>query len=97
MSGKASGHLLGEPLLGFVMLAIGAMPIAAGAIDKVVLGAALAVIEGDAELTAAAVNDGMDDFSVLVGDALGVPLKVFGSELREDLLDGGHAPNLPMA
>jgi len=95
--GEASGHLLGEPLLGFMVLAVGAVPIAAGALDEMALVAGSAEVEGKAELTASAVGDGLDDFSVFVGDALAVALEVLGCELREDLFDGAHAPNLPMA
>jgi len=95
--GKASGHLLYEPLLGFVVLAVGTVAIAAGPIDEMVLPATPAVIEGDAQFPTLAVDDGLDDFSVLVGDALGVTLEIFGSELGEDIFDGRHDPTLLIA
>lgn len=97
MCGKASGHLLYEPLLGFVVLAVGTMAIAAGPIDEMVLSATLAVIEGNAQFPASAVDDGLDDFSMLVGDALGMTLEILGCELRENILDARHVPTLLIA
>src|SRR3990172_67240 len=95
--GKASGHLPYEPVLGFVVLAVGTVAVAAGPIDEMALPATPAVIEGDAQLSASAVDDGVDDFSMLVGDTLGVTFEIFGCELREDIFDGRHVPTLLIA
>jgi hypothetical protein len=84
-------------LLSLVVLAIGAVAIAAGAIDEMVLAAALAVVEGDTELAASALHDGLDDFSVLVGDVLSMTLEIFGPELAENIFDSGHVPTLLIA
>ena len=79
-----------EPLLGFVVLAGGAMAIAAGAIELRKLGAAIALVKRDAASFGTTRHDGIDDFAVRRGHLGGVTLEVLGSEGGKDFMDGGH-------
>jgi len=53
-----------EPLLGFMLLTLGAMTIATGMLDAVLLATAVAVIEAMAIVPALALWDGADDLAV---------------------------------
>ena len=56
-----------EPLLGFMLLTLGAMTIATGMLDAVLLATAVAVIEAMAIVPALALWDGADDLAVGAG------------------------------
>ena len=57
-------ELVVEPLLGFVMLTLRAMPIATRVIDAVLLCTALALIEAVSVMSGSAVLDGADGLLV---------------------------------
>jgi hypothetical protein len=57
-------ELVVEPLLGFVMLTLRAMPIATRVIDAVLLGTALARIAAVSVMSGSAVLDGADGLVV---------------------------------
>ena len=59
-----------QPLPGFMVLAIGAMPIATAPINDVVLPALGALIDRSAVMTGAAADDGRDDFEMISGHAV---------------------------
>jgi hypothetical protein len=79
-----------QPLLGFIVLAGGAVTIAAGAIELLRLSAALALVERHPAGFRTTGDDGIDDFLVSLGDLGGVTLEVLGSEGCKDFMDGGH-------
>ena len=60
------------------MLALGAVPIAAGAEHPMWLSAVGALVEGQAAGLGTARNDGLDDFAVLSGDAVLIADHIFG-------------------
>ena len=53
-----------EPLLGFMLLTLGAVPVATGMIDAVVLATTLALIEAVAVVSTLALLDSADDLAV---------------------------------
>jgi hypothetical protein len=68
-----------EPLLGFVLLTLQAMPIATGVLDIVLSPTALALIEAVTVMAAAAVLEGTEDLAVR----------------RAERAEGRHARSLP--
>ena len=62
MAGKQMVHVGFQPLAGLVVLARGAMTVAAGAINGVEKTALLTLVMGSARLPGAASDDGADDF-----------------------------------
>ena len=79
-----------EPLLGFVVLAGGAMAIAAGDKELLRFGTTLALIESDAASLSTTRRDGVNDFAMGPGHCSGVALEVLGAEGGKDFTDGGH-------
>jgi hypothetical protein len=79
-----------KPLLGFSVLAGGAMAIAAGAVDLMRLSASYALVKRNAAGFGTAAHDGIDDFAVSLRHCRGVTLKVLRAEGGEDFMDGGH-------
>jgi len=74
-----------------MMLAVCAVPIAAGSIDDMRLTAFLASINGGAVMSRSAVDNGIDDFAVLTGHGRGEAIDILGCEVLEDLLNcHGH-------
>ena len=61
-------QVVGEPLLGFMLLTLRAMTIATGMIDVVFFPTALALIEAVSIVSAAAILDGADDLTVRGGE-----------------------------
>jgi hypothetical protein len=90
MTRELALDLFFEPLLGFIVLAGGAMAIATGAIELRKLGAAIALVERYAASFGTAGHDGIDDFAVRRGHLGGVTLEVLGAEGGKDFMDGGH-------
>jgi len=92
------GHLcievVPEPLLGFVLLTLGAVPVATGMLDTVLAPTGVALIEAVAVVAAAALLDGAEDLAVCQGE-LGVALHVFWSKGGADLAESGHDRHLP--
>jgi hypothetical protein len=78
-----------KPLLGFVLLALGAVAVATGMIDAMGLPTVLAVIEAGAVMAALAVLDGAEDLAVGEGQ-LRVALHVCWSKGGAALTQGGH-------
>ena len=78
-----------EPLLGFLLLTLGTVPVAAGMIDTVVLATTLALIEAVAVVPALALLDGTDDLAVRGGEG-GIAFQILWRKSGEDILQGGH-------
>ena len=78
-----------EPLLRFLLLALGTVPVATGMMDAVVCAAALALREALAVRSALARLDGAEDLAVREGQ-LGVALQVFWSQGGEEIAESGH-------
>ena len=79
-----------QPLLGFTVLAGGAMAITTRAKELLRLGAAITLVECDAAGFGTASHDGIDGFAVRLGHRGSVALKVLGAEGGKDFMDGGH-------
>jgi hypothetical protein len=78
-----------KPLLGFLLLALGAVAVATSMIDAVVSRTVWALIEARARGAAAAVLDGADHLTVCGGEVRRA-LQVFGRKGGEDIPQGGH-------
>lgn len=88
-SGKLCVEMVLKPLLGFMVLTLGAVAVATGVIDAVLSPAALTLIEAVSIVAALAVLDGTDDLSV--GERqMGVALQVLWGEGLEDIAQGDH-------
>ena len=74
--GKLLFEVVFKPLLGCMLLTLGAVAVATGMIDAVVLATTLALREAVAIVPALALLDGADDLAVCEGQ-LGVALHVF--------------------
>jgi hypothetical protein len=94
--GQLFFQVLLEPLLSFMLLALGTVAVATGMIDTVVFAAALALVEAAAVMPTAAVLDGADDL-VVRGGEVGIARKVLRGEGVEDIADGRHAWNPRMS
>jgi len=70
MFGKLAFHLVYQPLMDFVVLAMRTMPIAAGLVNNVVLAAFLTLVDHDSVMLGAAVDDSIDYFAVFRGHVL---------------------------
>jgi hypothetical protein len=79
-----------EPLLGFMVLAGGAMAIAAGAIELARLSAAVTLVKRHPAGLRTTGDDGIDDFAVSAGHDRSIALKILGAEGGKDFTDGGH-------
>jgi hypothetical protein len=87
--GKLLFEVVFKPLLGFMLLTLGAVAVATGMIDAVVFPTAGALIEAVAVVAALTVLDGADDLAVREGE-VGVTRKVFWRKGGEDITEGGH-------
>ena len=65
VAGQASLQLCFQPLATFMILALRAVPIAAGAVNMMFFAAVIALIDGNAVLPGTAVYDGGDGLFVL--------------------------------
>ena len=83
-----------EPLLGFMLLALGTVAVATGMLDAVVLATTGALREAVAVVSTSALLDGADDLAVGEGQ-MGVALQVLGRKGGEDVAEGGHDRSLP--
>ena len=91
MSGELSLHLFYQPLMGFMVLAVGTMPVPAGSIHDVVLTAFFTLIDHYSAVLGTAVNDGVDDFSVFKRHGLTEGVDILSGICLEDLVNGhGH-------
>jgi len=90
VSGQLSLDLSFEPLVGLVMLAVGAVAVAAGAVDAVGRAAFLALVDRRACGWGAAVHDGVDHFAVYFRHGAGVLFQVFDGVGPEDVIYGCH-------
>jgi hypothetical protein len=94
LAAKAAVHLPVEPLPGFLVLAVGTMPIAAAAVHMVVFAAGAALVNRQAIVTAAAVDDGRDGFLVDIGHLVAKAALVLWAEAFKDLFNGCHGRHL---
>ena len=83
-----------EPLLGFMLLALGTVAVATGMVHTVVAPTRVALIEAVAVGAALALLDGADDLAVCGGE-MGIARKVCWRKRREDIAEGGHDRSLP--
>jgi hypothetical protein len=72
-----------------MLLTLGAVAIATGMMDAVLLSTVLALIEAVAIMAATAILDGADDLAVRGGEGR-IALQVLGCEASEDVTQGGH-------
>ena len=87
--GQLFAQVVVEPLLGCMLLTLGAMAIATGMIDAVVSPTAWALREAVAVLAALALLDGADDLAVR-GGKVGIALQVRWGKGGEDITQGSH-------
>ena len=80
MTWELALELFFKPLLRLVVLAGGAVAIAAGNKELLRLGAAIALVKRDPASLGATGHDGVDDFAVRLRHGVGVTLEVLGSE-----------------
>ena len=78
-----------EPLVSFMLLALGTVPVTTGTIDAVLCPTALALREAVAVMSALALLDGTDGLAVRGGE-VGITRKVLWRKGGEDIADGGH-------
>ena len=90
MARELALKLFFKPLLGFTVLAGGAVAITTGAKELWRFGAALALVERHPASFCTTGHDGIDDFAVSLGHFGGVVLKVVGAKGGKDFMDGGH-------
>src|SRR5215471_3171492 len=76
-----------EPLRGFMLLTLGAMPMATGMMDAVLPSTVLALIEAMAVVAALVLSDGADGL-VVGGGEVRRALKVFWRKGVEDIAEG---------
>ena len=91
MSGQLTIQLRLQPLSGFMVLAIGTMPVAAAAIYHVLFTAFGALIDGSAIMIRAAVDDGIDDFAMLRRDGLPKLVDILRRVGLEDVFNRCHS------
>jgi hypothetical protein len=89
-TGQQPGGLFLEPCLGLVLLAGGAVPVAAGAAHGMGVPAGRTGIEDRAQPAGAAGGNGMDHFAVLGRHRLAEALEVVSAVPPQDVGDGGH-------
>ena len=89
IAGQSPLKLCIEPLAAFVILALRAVAVAAGAVDQVFFTAAVALIDGNAVCSGTAVDDGIDGLFMLQRH-IGISGEIFGAEGAEDLGNGAH-------
>jgi hypothetical protein len=87
--GKLFVELFVEPVLSFMMLALGAVAIAAGVVDAVLPATAVALIETVSIMAALAVLNGTHGL-VVEERQMGIAREVFWRIGLEDVADGGH-------
>ena len=73
-----------------MILALGTVPITAGAVDMMFFAAAIALIDGNAILSGTIFDDGIDGLFVL-DRHIGIAGKIFRAEGAEDLGNSAHA------
>jgi hypothetical protein len=82
-------QVMRQPLLRFLLLALGTVAVATGMVHAVVARTSWALIQAVAIVAAWALWDGPDDHTVCKGQR-GVALEVLGRKGGEDLTQGGH-------
>ena len=87
--GKRFRQMVGEPLLGCMLRALGTVAVATGVMDAVFFPTAWALREAMPIMAAAAVLDGADDLAVRGGEG-GRALQVFWGKGGEEIAEGGH-------
>lgn len=92
-SGKHSLLLFVQPLLGFLVLAHGAVTIAAGLVDDMKLSAGLTLINGLTEISGTAVHDGLDDLLVVLRDVR-IGLDILFAKVFEDPFEFAHGSEI---
>ena len=76
-------------MLGFMLLTLRAVPVAACMLDAVLFATAVALIEAVSIVSTAAIADGADDLAMRGGEVR-VTLQVLWGKGGEDLAEGGH-------
>jgi hypothetical protein len=83
------GQVMREPLVRFMLLALGTVPVATGTIEAVFFSTALALIEAVAVMAALALLDGTDGLPGCSGER-GIALQVLRGKSREDIAESRH-------
>jgi hypothetical protein len=78
-----------EPLLGFMLLALGTVAVATGMLDAMLPPTSLALREAMAIVSALTLLDGTDDLAVC-GRESRIALQVLGRKSIADITQGGH-------
>ena len=88
-AGQTAAQLIFQPIPALMVLAPWTMTVATGPVDVMGLAASLTAIDGDAEVTGAAVDDSINDFFMLVRQ-IREEVQVFRGKGSEDIGDGTH-------
>ena len=79
-----------QSFTGFVVLTIGAMAVATGAINHMPLAALGTLIDTSAIMIRAAIDDGIDDLSVVSGYVITETLDIFRAVCLKDCFNRRH-------
>jgi hypothetical protein len=90
MSGQLTIQLRLQPFSGFMVLTIGAMPVAAAAIYYMPFTTFGALIDGSAVMICAAVDDSIDDLTMLRRDGLPKPVDILRRVGLENVFNRCH-------
>ena len=90
MSGQLSFYLFVQPLPGFMVLAVWAVPVAARTIDDMVLAACFTGVDGCAVIIRSTVDDCVNDLSVFAGHVITETGHILRSESLEDFFNCIH-------
>ena len=97
MTGQLALGLLNQPLVAFMMLAVGTMAVSAAAVYHVVFFAFCAAKDGCPVMVGAAVDDGIDDFAVVDRHRIRKALDIFRAISGEDIFNCRHGRLLSSA
>jgi len=90
-SGQLSAHLFFNSKPGFMMLAVWAMPVAAGSVHYVKLIACVTFIDRRSIMRGSAINDGVDRFEVSIGHGGAKAPEILRPITIEDVFNCCHA------
>ena len=96
MSRQLPFHLLLQPLVALMVLAVGTMPVAAGSIDDMCLAAFFTSVDRGTIVVGAAVDDSIDDLAMICRHIITELSDVLGAVLCEDLFNRCHCHHPPL-
>jgi len=89
-NGQLLVDALFQPLPGFMVLAVGAMPIAAATVNQMILAAIFALIKCCAEEIRTAIGDGSDNPAMFAGHGIPETSDIFGTMDAHDVFKRCH-------